>query len=379
VQGSLETVINPLATPEFTISGASTGTVTVAETVSGTEIGITQVNWGDGVTNNQITHSYNASNSYNITVYYTNGCSKKEEAVEVTVPGGGGQETPTINRKLSCVLAGTDNHITTNHPSINTDKYSNNKDIEKGRDLGNGIVVLDSVSDFEGYWYKVVQIGTQCWLKENMRATKYSDGSTLVHRTSDPQSSETNRCYYYAGLHADSAKKYGYVYNWAAAVNCSNSNYINNGNSNSNFEQRQGICPTGWHIPTNEEWKTMETFINEGEELSYPSINTYYGTIAGKLAYGNWSKSNVTQNTTDGYPGNYEYQYRNSSGFSALPAEVSKSFIGTRTRFWTSTNFNTTNNNKNKISRWLHKSNSGIRYAAEGAYNALSVRCVRNQ
>jgi uncharacterized protein (TIGR02145 family) len=87
VQGSLETVINPLATPEFTISDASTGTVTVAETVSGTEIGITQVNWGDGVTNNEITHSYNASDSYNITVYYTNGCSKKEEAVEVTVPG----------------------------------------------------------------------------------------------------------------------------------------------------------------------------------------------------------------------------------------------------------------------------------------------------
>ena len=228
--------------------------------------------------------------------------------------------------------------------------------------------------DYEGHWYKVVQIGTQCWLKENMRAKIYSDGSQLPDGgNSDP--SDSKRYYYEAYGKADSTKKYGYLYNWAAAVNCSNPSDALNNSENNNFEMAQSICPTGWHVPTNGDWVTMETFLNGGTALNY-GINQYLGTFAGKVACGAWNSSGYSQdNTTTSTPGNPYYLYRNTTGFSALPAD--ESVFGLRARFWTSTNASNTQT-YTKISRWLFRTNPGIRYAADGANNKFSVRCIRD-
>jgi uncharacterized protein (TIGR02145 family) len=241
---------------------------------------------------------------------------------------------------------------------------------EKGR-TDQTYIVVDSVRDYEGHWYKVVQIGSQCWLKENMRAKIYSDGSQLLVGNSN--TSNTNRYYYEAYGNADSTKKYGYLYNWAAAVNCSNA--VNN--SDINFEMAQGICPTGWHVPTNGDWVTMETFLNGGTSLDYGTLNKYLGTFAGKLACGDWSVSGVSQDYTTSTPGNHNYLYRNSTGFSALPVDESQNFFGNRARFWTSTNGSTKPQTYTKISRWLFRNNQGIRYAVDAADNKFSVRCVR--
>ena len=313
--------------------------------------------------------------------------------VRDTVPaeqqgGGGEQETPTINRKLSCVLAGTDNHITTNHPSINTDKYSNNKDIEKGRDLGNGIVVLDSVSDFEGNWYKVVQIGTQCWLKENMRAQKYSSGShsQLQLSTSKPTKeiletlstpNQPQPCWA-PNLNDNNISTYGLYYNWGAVMNIATSD------NPEPTEGLQGICPKGWHVPSLTEWNTMIAFVDEYYDPNYDD-----GRVTGILSSENiWSHTNMN-NINSPYPKNANYPYLNASGFSAIPAgayvcrgnnTVSGPWFEIRAQFWTSTLSD--GDNSGTCLYWTGDYNKVQTVNGVGSSNysaAASVRCVRNQ
>ena len=86
---------------------------------------------------------------------------------------------------------------------------------------------------------------------------------------------------------------YGLLYNWYAVM------------GGSTLESVQGICPDGWHVPTQSEFATMISSANAGD-------------AAGKLAGG---ESGIwTVNHSDKTPGNYDYGDRNTSGFSALPA-----------------------------------------------------------
>ena len=325
VEAEEEMTITALATPEFTVSGASTGTVTLTETNN-----ISEVNWGDGTTNNQTSHTYSASGSYTITASNTNGCSKTEANVAVTVPSSGG------------FVCGT-----------------------------------STVTDFEGHVYHTVQIGTQCWLKENMRATKYSNGDTVGARQTTNKS-YSEGYYYYPYFHPDSALKYGLYYNWCAAMKISG-----NSAQSTDYENAQGICPTGWHVPTNDEYLTLERFISQ-DNFSYNIGSDYYGNFAGKLTDGDWSKSGVTQNTTDPKPGNHSYSARNSFGLSILPAgglvvtnayTAEKCHIGLKTCFWTSSN---TSGIYNKIYHQLNYQETRFNINKGDTRFAIPVRCIRD-
>lgn len=100
---------------------------------------------------------------------------------------------------------------------------------------------LDSiVTDIEGNYYPVVQIGEQIWMRENLRVAKDPDGIPV-----------NSYCY---GDDTIFENTYGRLYTWDAAMN------------GSVIEMAQGICPDGWHIPSDEEWKTLEIYLGMTRE-----------------------------------------------------------------------------------------------------------------
>ncbi|MGB0171836.1 MAG: fibrobacter succinogenes major paralogous domain-containing protein, partial [Flavobacteriales bacterium] len=98
--------------------------------------------------------------------------------------------------------------------------------------------------EMDGYTYSVVEIGDQCWFAENLRTTTYADGSAIPEVTDNEAWTDTitgARCDYYNN--ASNALTYGRLYNWYA---------VNNGS---------GLCPSGWHVPTDGEWTALETYL----------------------------------------------------------------------------------------------------------------------
>jgi uncharacterized protein (TIGR02145 family) len=116
--------------------------------------------------------------------------------------------------------------------------------------------------DVDGNVYDVTKIGDQIWMAENLRALHYADGSPLVKIEDDnswySMNLSDNAYCWYKNDSVTYAEKYGALYNFAAAVG---------GIYNYSWgtEKIQGVCPTGWHLPTLEEWTVL---INYVEPLS---------------------------------------------------------------------------------------------------------------
>ena len=212
---------------------------------------------------------------------------------------------------------------------------------------------IDSVKDHQNNWYNVVQIGNQCWMKENMRAITEPNGGTIV-LNADSTSNTTPMAY------SSNVAKYGYLYNFAAAMN------IDDDATDFSYPHR-GICPEGWHIPSSEEWTILTAEAGVG-------INE--GTGAGKLVGGNnWNAANYS---TASYPGSYGYAKRDSTGFSALPAgygdENGVKEVGYEAGFWSSTP-----NENTGAYRWSLYIYEYIDKKTDGRSYGHSVRCVRDE
>jgi len=86
--------------------------------------------------------------------------------------------------------------------------------------------------DIDGNIYTTIKIGNQTWMQQNLRVSVTPDSTSI---TSYIYNNET-----------ENAKTYGRLYSWDAAMN------------GSTAEKVQGVCPTGWHIPSDGEWKILE-------------------------------------------------------------------------------------------------------------------------
>lgn len=100
-----------------------------------------------------------------------------------------------------------------------------------------------TVTDKEGNVYATIVIGTQTWMAENLRSTKYPDGSSIGQDG-----------FYYYNNDISNKSSYGCLYIWDVAMR-------GEAASNSVPSGRQGVCPQGWHIPSDEEWKILEKHI----------------------------------------------------------------------------------------------------------------------
>ena len=111
-----------------------------------------------------------------------------------------------------------------------------------------------TISDVDGNVYKTVIIGDQGWMAENLKVSKYSDGTTIPNITDHTQWSNniTGAWTYYQNYEAYN-DKFGKLYNWYAVSSTTNGN--------------KNVCPTGWHVPTGAEWKVLTDYLG-GEKVA---------------------------------------------------------------------------------------------------------------
>jgi len=119
---------------------------------------------------------------------------------------------------------------------------------------------VTEVTDIDGNVYAIVTIGDQTWMAENMKTTKYADGTpiTKIEDETDWNNLENNNidkayCYYDNNQNTD----YGALYTYAAATNGVVYTTVD----------VQGVCPDGWHLPSNEEWTELIDYLG-GEAVA---------------------------------------------------------------------------------------------------------------
>jgi len=153
-----------------------------------------------------------------------------------------------------------------------------------------------TVTDIDGNVYTTVKIGNQVWTVENLRTTKYNDGSAIPLVTdifSWANLTTPSYCYYNNTTNADSIKKYGSLYNWYTV-------------------DTKKLAPAGWHVPTDVEWTILENYLIANR------YNWDGTTDSNKIAKSLAAKTDWGISTTPGAIGN-DLTKNNSSGFSALP------------------------------------------------------------
>ncbi len=234
----------------------------------------------------------------------------------------------------------------------------------------------EQVTDACGITYPVVKIGEQYWMAENLKCDKYDTESEaynatwLTNNTIPTSESSTYTPYYadasdkskwnssfYAGNLTDAqVKKLGYLYNWAAAVGVADGYDYGTKPFSGN---RQGICPNGWHIPSNAEWQTLEDYIEKIDGKGTDTAGNHLKTTSGWYSGGNG---------TDTY------------GFAALPAGGaggrSVDGVGDYTDFWTATPIE--NYSNIAYSRYLFYDYDYLSVNNYNKYLGLSVRCLRD-
>ena len=143
-----------------------------------------------------------------------------------------------------------------------------------------------TIIDYDGHVYNTVTIGTQTWMKENLKVTKYNDGIVipLVTDSSAWSNLSTPGYCWYNNDEAIYKNTYGALYNWIT---------VNTGK----------LCPTGWHVPSDAEWTTLINYLG-GDSIAggklketatthwnYPNAGatneTGFTAIAGGYRHGN--------------------------------------------------------------------------------------------
>ena len=217
-----------------------------------------------------------------------------------------------------------------------------------------------TVTDYDGNVYNTVQIGNQCWMRENLRTTHYADGTPIP---ADTSVSATSPYYFDYSTSSLSLSERGYLYNWIAAMHgASSSTAVPSG--------VQGICPTGWHLPSDAEWTALTDYVG-GQSQYWCSGNSTYTAKALASTTG-WD------NCSDACAVGNDQSSNNATGFSIFPAGDyyvgGYSGSGSDTYFWTATETSADNakfRSLGNISTFLLPYN---RFKSNG----VSVRCLRD-
>jgi uncharacterized protein (TIGR02145 family) len=202
-------------------------------------------------------------------------------------------------------------------------------------------IIYSSIIDQDGNTYKVVTIGTQTWMAENLRTTKFNDGLAIVNVTNDVEWSRMTSgayCNYNNTINEDTIATYGRIYNWYA---------VNTGK----------LAPEGWHIPTLDDWITLTDYLGG------------ISVAGGKL------KETETKHWTSPNTG-----ATNQSGFTALPggSRLFDKFydIGLYGDWWSSSAVPYINGTFLGGVWSINYNEASISYSASHMEYGFSVRCV---
>ena len=218
-------------------------------------------------------------------------------------------------------------------------------------------IILDgdtnTVTDIDGNIYETVQIGEQLWMAENLKVTHYKNGDEIPTGYSDEVWSELDGGAY--AIYNDDpvyAEVYGNLYSWLAV------------------DDERGVCPDGWHIPSDVEFMELEMFLGMSE---FEANSTgYRGTNEGSKLAGRpdlWNSGSLDENTEFG-----------TSGFSGFPAgnrdyyNANYNSMGFFGAFWSSTeldSFTAWNRELEYHSSIVYRFNATKQFA-------FSIRCLKD-
>jgi uncharacterized protein (TIGR02145 family) len=217
-------------------------------------------------------------------------------------------------------------------------------------------IIIDgnTVADIDGNVYHTVKIGTQTWMVENLKTTKYNDGISIpVVSDGTAWAALTTPGYCFYGNDATNKTTYGALYNWYA---------VNTGK----------LAPTGWHVPTDAEWTILENYLI-ANGYNYDSTTT-----GNKIAKSLASTSGWSSSSNAGAIGN-DLTKNNTSGFAGLPGgfrDGSGGFgdIGFFGHWWSSIEDNTSF----PWSRYLNYYGYCVYRYGTNKPCGFSVRCLRD-
>ena len=207
--------------------------------------------------------------------------------------------------------------------------------------LTTGVGFDGEVTDIDGNVYPTIKIGNQEWMAENLRTSKFQDGTTAIPQVTDQ--TDWRNANYGAWCWYDNdpsfEQPYGKLYNWHA---------VNDG---------RGICPTGWHVPSDAEWTTFANALG-GVSVA--------GGLLKEAGNAHWTSPNAGAT--------------NSSGYTGLPGAARTLFeflsvIGDSGWFWSSTETSSTNASYYALG---HSFNDLKQYDTGVKESGISVRCVRD-
>ena len=205
------------------------------------------------------------------------------------------------------------------------------------------------MTDIDSNTYQTVKIGDQWWMAENLKVTRYSNGDTIPNVTDNAEWAGLSTgalCVYSndEGLVAT----YGRLYNWYAV------------------DDNRDLAPTGWHVPTDDEWKELEIYL--GMSQTDADSTEWRGTVEG-------GKLKLTGTT---YWNSPNTGATNESGFSTLPGGACSSsngnfyYRGSCAFYWSSVEYD----RGTAWHRRLNNSSSGVYRHIDTKRLGFSVRCI---
>jgi len=225
---------------------------------------------------------------------------------------------------------------------------------------GNKTVNFDFIDckDGDGQYYTTVTIGSQIWMVENLKATKYNDGSTILNITTDDawnNSSTGAYCNY--NNDARYVSSYGRLYNWYAANDLK-------------------LAPNGWHVASDDDWRILQNYLI-ANGYNY-DLSTTDNNIAKSLASNSFWQNYLDTNIPgfEAVPG-YNQQSNNKSGFSANPNGSfdwgSFRWAGVESCWWT--------RSSSHVSSYLNYDNSSLTRGINTSWShyGYAVRCVKDK
>jgi uncharacterized protein (TIGR02145 family) len=213
----------------------------------------------------------------------------------------------------------------------------------------------ETISDIDGNVYKIVKIGDQWWMAENLKTTKYNNGDligTTTPATLDI-SGQTEPKYQWAYNGDESnVATYGRLYTWYTVMDS------------------RGVCPAGWHIPSDAEWTCLTDFLTNNGYGYEGSGNDIAKSMA---ATNGWIVSTITGTTGNDPMSN------NMSGFTALPGGYrimggSYQLLGRYGSWWSSTDYNATS----VWFRFIYYNESLVTRTGSDKKQGGAVRCTKD-
>ena len=216
--------------------------------------------------------------------------------------------------------------------------------ISKSPIIFNPNMTYGSLTDQDGNTYKTIQIGTQTWMAENLRTTKYRNGVPIPEVTNKWKDLTTGA---YCNYNNDTSlvSIYGRLYNWYAV------------------KDNRSLAPTGWHIPSNAEWATLSSYLI-GESFAGGKLKEQGST--------HWSRPNKGAT--------------NETGFTALPgglngnvdAQDQFSGIGLEGYWWTTNENSLGGAAYSYCLYYYYPSSNPFAHPYLGQTNGFSVRCLKD-